>query len=414
MERKQIDDGSEKVEDVLNELADVFSYLICLANECHVDIGDIDGTRPSKPLQKFSKTDWNEIEVTAFYHVKLDSSSTLLRDFIMMCYSATKSCDIIQWVEVEGGLANLSVEKQQKIDRYLKDLFCYIVVMASKYEYDLPRLLHEKNQRVAKKYANSVGKLSKDDVINERYAHLPDFQLSSEITTTQFDLDRLIPNPDCSINKLLAGLMEAHGLISEMFQWDTDGTKTTFTPVKRAHLSHQLAIILSIVMKLAQTHEVNLNKSFWNKLRRTGRRYPVEACRGSCVKYTELEKVEDCELTDTIANLEITDPVLTISAATSAFSKFVAERDWEQFHTPRNMTIQLLGEIGELIELFIGKQKPSIRKKKRMSEEEKKSEFLSCLSDELADCVISTVRLGEICKVDLTAAMMHYFPASAM
>lgn len=34
------------------------------------------------------------------------------------------------------------------------------------------------------------------------------------------------------------------------------------------------------------------------------------------------------------------------------FREFVAERDWDQFHTPKNLTMALAGEVGELLEHF--------------------------------------------------------------
>jgi dCTP diphosphatase len=34
------------------------------------------------------------------------------------------------------------------------------------------------------------------------------------------------------------------------------------------------------------------------------------------------------------------------------FRAFVAERDWEQFHSPKNLAMALAGEAGELLELF--------------------------------------------------------------
>jgi len=32
--------------------------------------------------------------------------------------------------------------------------------------------------------------------------------------------------------------------------------------------------------------------------------------------------------------------------------EFVAERDWDQFHTPKNLAMALIAEAGELVELF--------------------------------------------------------------
>lgn len=34
------------------------------------------------------------------------------------------------------------------------------------------------------------------------------------------------------------------------------------------------------------------------------------------------------------------------------FRKFVAEREWDQFHTPKNLAMALAGEVGELLEHF--------------------------------------------------------------
>ena len=33
-------------------------------------------------------------------------------------------------------------------------------------------------------------------------------------------------------------------------------------------------------------------------------------------------------------------------------TKFVQERNWEQFQTPRNLLLALVGEVGELAEIF--------------------------------------------------------------
>ena len=33
-------------------------------------------------------------------------------------------------------------------------------------------------------------------------------------------------------------------------------------------------------------------------------------------------------------------------------SKFAAERDWGQFHSPRNLLLAMVGEVGELSEIL--------------------------------------------------------------
>jgi dCTP diphosphatase len=45
----------------------------------------------------------------------------------------------------------------------------------------------------------------------------------------------------------------------------------------------------------------------------------------------------------------VTDPVADLHKQLRTFS---AERDWEQFHTPKNLTMPLAREVGELLEIF--------------------------------------------------------------
>ena len=45
-------------------------------------------------------------------------------------------------------------------------------------------------------------------------------------------------------------------------------------------------------------------------------------------------------------------PPNEIEQITGVLRSFAAERDWEQFHTPKNLIMALTGEVGELAELF--------------------------------------------------------------
>ncbi|EDL17523.1 RIKEN cDNA 2410015N17, isoform CRA_a [Mus musculus] len=46
-------------------------------------------------------------------------------------------------------------------------------------------------------------------------------------------------------------------------------------------------------------------------------------------------------------------PEPTLEDIRRLHAEFAAERDWEQFHQPRNLLLALVGEVGELAELFI-------------------------------------------------------------
>lgn len=77
---------------------------------------------------------------------------------------------------------------------------------------------------------------------------------------------------------------------------------------------------------------------------------------------------------------------------------FTRERDWEQFHDPKSLILALVGEVGELSELF--QWVPADR-----AVEYAKDEPLSRRSaEELADVLLYLVRLADVLGIDLAKA----------
>lgn len=77
--------------------------------------------------------------------------------------------------------------------------------------------------------------------------------------------------------------------------------------------------------------------------------------------------------------------------------EFVDERDWDQYHTPKNLSMALIGECGELVEHF-----------QWLSEEESTqipAEHLEEISHELADIFIYLLRLSDKLDIDLIDAV---------
>lgn len=72
---------------------------------------------------------------------------------------------------------------------------------------------------------------------------------------------------------------------------------------------------------------------------------------------------------------------------------FAKERDWEQFHSPKNLVMALSGEVGELIEHF---QWLSEEQSRSLSGEQKVE-----ISKELADVFIYLVKIADELEVDL-------------
>ncbi|MCK9260652.1 MAG: nucleotide pyrophosphohydrolase [Azoarcus sp.] len=75
---------------------------------------------------------------------------------------------------------------------------------------------------------------------------------------------------------------------------------------------------------------------------------------------------------------------------------FAEERDWEQFHTPKNLAMALAGEAGEVIEHF---QWLSAEQSATLDDTKREEVAL-----ELADVMLYLVRLADVLKVDLAEA----------
>ncbi|XP_004587198.2 dCTP pyrophosphatase 1 [Ochotona princeps] len=79
---------------------------------------------------------------------------------------------------------------------------------------------------------------------------------------------------------------------------------------------------------------------------------------------------------------------------------FAAERDWEQFHQPRNLLLALVGEVGELAELF--QWKPD----EEPGPQAWPARDRAALEEELSDVLIYLVALAARCRVDLPRAVL--------
>lgn len=75
---------------------------------------------------------------------------------------------------------------------------------------------------------------------------------------------------------------------------------------------------------------------------------------------------------------------------------FVAAREWEQFHSPKNLAIALTVEAGELLELF---QWTTDRQPTKIVDGR-----LENVKNEIADIFLYLIRLADVLNVDLIEA----------
>ncbi len=79
-----------------------------------------------------------------------------------------------------------------------------------------------------------------------------------------------------------------------------------------------------------------------------------------------------------------------------ALQEFAKERNWNQFHSPKNLAMALAGETGELIECF-----------QWLTEDQSKNltaAQLAAVADEIADVQLYLIRLADKLNIDIIEA----------
>ena len=103
----------------------------------------------------------------------------------------------------------------------------------------------------------------------------------------------------------------------------------------------------------------------------------------------------------------MTDAKTTVAELRGRVLAFVQERDWEQFHSPKNLSMALAAESGELMEHFLWAES---RASLDVARDPKKRPAIEA---EIADVVIYALEFANICGIDLSAAVETKLAANA-
>lgn len=93
------------------------------------------------------------------------------------------------------------------------------------------------------------------------------------------------------------------------------------------------------------------------------------------------------------------DASTTVAELRERVMQFARERDWEQFHSPKNLSMALAAEAGELMEHFLwteSKDSPATVADPKRREK---------IEEELADVVIYALEFANIGRIDLAKAI---------
>ncbi|RDI46361.1 nucleotide pyrophosphohydrolase [Nocardia mexicana] len=88
---------------------------------------------------------------------------------------------------------------------------------------------------------------------------------------------------------------------------------------------------------------------------------------------------------------------MEIDRLQALIADFAAQREWQKFHTPKNLVMALTGEVGELSELF---QWLTAEESMVIHTPERRAR----VADEIADVFIYLLRLADVLDIDLVAA----------
>lgn len=105
--------------------------------------------------------------------------------------------------------------------------------------------------------------------------------------------------------------------------------------------------------------------------------------------------------------MAFTDSSTTLAEIKTRVLSFARERDWEQFHAPKNLSMALAAEAGELMEHFLWATPEASR---TIAQDALK---LRKIEEELADVVIYALEFANMTGIDVAAAIEKKMAANA-
>jgi len=102
------------------------------------------------------------------------------------------------------------------------------------------------------------------------------------------------------------------------------------------------------------------------------------------------------------------DTTTTLAVLRDAVRRFAAERDWEQFHNPKNLSMGLAVEAGELMEHFLWMEGEASR---NIQHDQAR---LGMVADELADVAVYLLNLANTLNIDLSDAIVAKIAKNAL
>lgn len=104
----------------------------------------------------------------------------------------------------------------------------------------------------------------------------------------------------------------------------------------------------------------------------------------------------------------MTDATTTVAELKKLVDDFVAERDWERFHDPKNLAASIAIEAAELMEHF------QWLRSEELSAVREDPEAMQAISEELADIAAFTLSFASTMGIDLSSSLQAKMKKNAL
>ena len=118
------------------------------------------------------------------------------------------------------------------------------------------------------------------------------------------------------------------------------------------------------------------------------------------ISYLNLSKIKRLSILNFFYRIEINNlKIMDIFEIQNQLKEFASERDWEQFHTPKNIAMALSVESSELVEIFqwLKPEESQLPNKKQ----------LELINSEVADIAMYLLRFCDLLDVNLEKAIQE-------
>ena len=169
--------------------------------------------------------------------------------------------------------------------------------------------------------------------------------------------------------------------------WTTDSDA-------RQDIVNGMAELFAAIILAAETCEMELGDCILRKMELNNKKYPVDLVKGKSGKYTSYSEHTGITKTENQSTRELdVDGTKTVEDITKRIRTFATDRLWSRYHTPRSLVLAIMGELGELAEVF------QWRGDDLDGMEGWSQDDLDHVGQEFADVAIYLLRLADVCFV---------------